>query len=63
MSPFLVDGCNEPWVLFYYCDMMLSQVFYPMEAQLSLKAVLPLTAILTTASDRYGETGPSGPFY
>ena len=43
----------------YYCDMTLSQEFYPMEAQLSLKAALPLAERLRTAWDRYSKTGPS----
>ena len=47
-----------PMVLSYYCDMTLSQEFYPMEAQLSLKAALPMTERLATAEDRCSKTGP-----
>ena len=38
---------------------MLSQVFQPLEAQLSLKAALPLAERFATTSYRCGNTGPS----
>ena len=39
-----------PWVLSCYSDLMLSQAFPPMAAQLSQKAVLPLAKIPATVS-------------
>ena len=43
------------WTLYYYCDMTLSQEFYP----ISLKAVLSLAVRIATASDHRSMTGPS----
>ena len=42
----------------YYSDMILSQVFQPMGAQLSLKAALPLAERLVTASNSCSKIGP-----
>ena len=44
--------------LFYYCDTMLWQEFYPMGVQPSLKAALPLAERIGTASDCCNKTGP-----
>ena len=41
---------RQPRVLSHYSDLMLSQEFQPMAAQLSLKAALPSAKILATAS-------------
>ena len=38
--------------------MTLSQEFWPMGAQFSLKAALPLSENIATATDRYNNTGP-----
>ena len=45
------------WARYHYCGMTLSQEIYTMGAQLSVKAVLPLTEILAT-SDSCSNTGP-----
>ena len=37
--------------LYYYCDVTLSQEFWLLGAQLSLKAMLPLVEILATVPD------------
>ena len=47
-----------PWTLYYYSDLMLSQSFHPMAAQLSMKAVFPLVKSLVTASCHSGNRGP-----
>ena len=49
---------GPPRALYYNCGMTLLQDFWPMEAQLSLKAALPLAESIATASDRCGNTGP-----
>ena len=49
---------TEIRALSHYCDMTLSQEFYPMGAQLSLKAALPLAERIATASDHCSKTGP-----
>ena len=42
-----------------YSDLMLSQAFQPMAAQLSQKSALSLATILATESCRISKTGPS----
>ena len=49
---------NGPMALSYYSDLMLSQAFQPMVAQLSKKAALPLAKIVATASCWCSNTGP-----
>ena len=48
----------QAMALSYYSDLALSQEFQPMAAQLSMKAALPLSKILATASCRSSNTGP-----
>ena len=49
-----------PRALSYNSDLMLSQSFQPMVAQLSKKAALPLAKILATTSCRSSKTGLRG---
>ena len=46
------------WAVSYYSELMLSQEFQTMTAQLSMKAALPLAKILATVSCRSRKTGP-----
>ena len=49
---------HETRVLSYCCDVALLREFWPMGAQLPLKAALPLAERIATASGRCSETGP-----
>ena len=49
---------HETRALSYCCDVALLRKFWPMGAQLHLKAALPLALMIVTASGRCSGTGP-----